>query len=97
MTSIHNIGPNSHQPLSESVKIAVVSVSVFFVTFALAFTVGFLCGHRCRKQRQLAETSKSVEMKVSPLYEAIPPTEEELAMNKNISYSTEPVNTNVDS
>ena len=88
--SVIVVGSNSHQSLSESGKLAVASVSVFFMTFALAFTFGFLCGHCCHKQRQ---TSESAGKKSSPLYEAIQPQEhskQELAMNENIAYSTMP-------
>ena len=86
------IGSNSHQPLSEAGKIAVASLSVFFVTFALVFTIGFLCGYCYHKQRQ---TSESAGKKLSPLYETIQPhaqehTKQELAMNENIAYSTMP-------
>ena len=73
-------------------KLAVASVSVFFVTFALAFTLGFLCGH-CSCCHKLTKTSESAEIKVSPLYEAIPPT----AINKNIAYFMQPTNTDIDS
>ena len=76
-----------HQPLSEAGKIAVASLSVFFVTFALAFTIGVLCGHCCRKQRQ---TSELVGKKLSKAIQPQEHTKQELTMNKNIAYSTMP-------
>ena len=78
----------SHPPLSEAGKIAVASVSVFLMTFALAFTVGYVTGH-CRHKK----SSESAEMNVSPLYDTIQLNQVEypkkdVAMSENIAYST---------
>ena len=75
----------SHQPLSEAGKIAVTSISVFLVTFALAFTVGYVTGHCCRKK-----SSDSVKTNTSPLYDTIQSehSKRDIAMSENIAYST---------
>jgi hypothetical protein len=78
----------SHQPLSEAGKIAVASISVFLVTFALAFTLGFVTGHCCHKLKQ-----KSSEPTTSPpLYDTIHRqpghSKQDVAMSENIAYST---------
>ena len=61
------------------------------MTFALTFTVGFVTGHCCHKQRQLAKTSESAEKKSSPLYDTVVPehleSKQGVAMNENIAYS----------
>ena len=74
----------SHPPLSEAEKIAVVSVSVLLVTFALTFAVGFVTCHYCRKK-----SSKSAEMNVSPLYDTIQLeySKKDVAMSENVAYS----------
>ena len=78
------IASNSHQPLSEAGKIAVASISVFFVTFVLAFTIGFVAGHCCRKK-----SPESAEMNVSPLYDTIRSehSKRDVPMSENIAYS----------
>ena len=84
---------SNSQPLNESGKIVVASVSVFFVTFTLAFTVGFVTGHCCHKQKR--KSSESREKNLSPSYNvAAPPTTQELEIYQNVAYSTvQPVNT----
>ena len=79
------IASNSHQPLSEAGKIAVASVSVFLVTFALAFAVGYVTGHCCHKK-----SSEPAETNVSPLYDTIQVehSKRDVAMSENIAYST---------
>ena len=61
---------------------------MFLVTFALAFTVGYVIGH-CRRKK----SSESAEMNVSPLYDTIQLNQVEhpkrdVAMSENIAYST---------
>ena len=89
---LYYVGSNSHQQtLNETEKIAVTSVSVFFVTFVLAFTTGFVTGHCCPNQRQLTESSESAETKLSPLYDAVQPensNQDHVAISENIAYST---------
>ena len=76
---------NSHQPLSETGKIAVASVSVFLVTFALAFTAGYVTGHYRRKK-----SSEPAKKNTSPLYDTIQSehSKQDVAMNENVAYST---------
>ena len=84
------IASNSHPraPLSEAGKIAVASVSVFLVTFALAFTVGFVTGHCCHRLKR----KSSEPMTSSPLYDTIHRqpghSKQDVAMSENIAYST---------
>jgi hypothetical protein len=60
---------------------------VFLVTFALAFTLGLVTGHCCRKQKR-----KSSESTTSPLYDTIHRqpghSKQDVAMSENIAYST---------
>ena len=81
------IASNSHQPraLSEAGKIAIASISVFLVTFALVFTVGYVTG-RCRRKK----SSESAKTNSSPLYDTIQSehSKRDVAMSENIAYST---------
>ena len=89
------IASNSHPPLSEAGKIAVASVSVFLVTFALAFTIGFVTDHYCCKQKR--KSSEPAEKNVSPSHGTVTPTNQELEIYQNVAYSTvQPVNTEID-
>jgi hypothetical protein len=89
-TFIMYVASNSHPraPLSEAGKITVASVSVFLVTFALAFTVGLVTGHCCHKLKW--KSSETVTL--SPLYDTIHRQPEHLkqdiATSENIAYST---------
>ena len=89
------IASNSHQSLSEAGKIAVASVSVFLVTFALAFSVGYVVGHYFGKQAR--KSSEPAEKNVSPSHGTVAPTNQELEIYQNVAYSTvQPVNTEID-
>ena len=60
---------------------------MFIVTFALAFTVGYVTGH-CHHKK----SSDSVEMNVSPLYDTLrlqmEHSKRDVPMSENVAYST---------
>ena len=57
---------------------------MFIVTFALAFAVGYVTGHCCRKK-----SSEPAETNTSPLYDTIQVehSKKDVAMSENIAYS----------
>ena len=68
------------------------SLVVFVVSSVLFFITGFLCRHFayvCGKREPLSETVSPPEEKPTPLYDVIPPQQEqELELNTNVAYGT---------